>query len=384
MLSRSVRVKLTAFVIVGLLATTYLAVKYLGVGSFGGDYRVSVQLTEAGGLFENGEVTYRGVPVGRIDSLRATSDGVEVVLRLDGGGPEIPADAAVTVANRSAIGEQYLDLAGQGTGGDKLADGDRIDATDAMLPPPIDELLTSGRSFLSSVPRDDLATVIDETYEWTRDGAEPLRQLNTTLSSFAETAEANFVVTASLIRNSGQVLDTQLASQESIRAFSKDLAVFAKAMEDSDAELRELIENTPQVAREFQKVIQQVGGPLGDLMANLVTPAQVFGINAAGVRNSMINLPEAMSIGWAVNGSQGLNFGLAQTYFDPKACTTGYGGTTVRPGLDTSKGEPFNLMAGCDVAPSSGTAVRGPKSVKEKKVRVNLRVADDLSKLMGR
>ncbi|MFS3129383.1 MlaD family protein [Nocardioides sp. Bht2] len=382
MLSRTVRVKLTAFVIVGLLATSYLAVKYLGVGSFGGDYRVSVQLPEAGGLFENGEVTYRGVPVGRVESLRATRDGVKVVLRLDGGGPDIPADVDVAVVNRSAIGEQYLQLAGEDGADDLLKNGDWIDGTNAVLPPPMDDLLFSTRNFLNSVPKDDLATVIDEVYEWTRDGAEPLRQLNTTLSSFAETAQANFVVTSSLIRNSGQVLDTQLASQASIKAFSRDLAVFAKAMEESDTEIRKLIENTPQVAREFQKVIQQVGGPLGELMANLVTPAQVFGVNAAGVRNSMINLPDAMSIGWAVTTSQGLNLGLAQTYFDPAACTSGYGGTQLRPGVETSKGQPFNTMAGCTAAPSTGTGVRGTKSLKTP--RVNLRMADDLGQLMGR
>lgn len=381
MLNRSVRFKLIAFVIIGVLATGFLGVRYLGVGTFGGDYRVSVSLTEAGGLFENGEVTYRGVPVGRIDDLRATPDGVDVVLRIDGDARPIPDDVQVVVANRSAIGEQYLDLRGEESD-DHLADGDHIDAAGAELPPRIDVLLRSGRDFLGSVPRDDLATVIDETYEWTRGGAQPLRQVNSTLQDFAVTAEANFLVTASLIRNSGQVLDTQLASQESIRAFSRDLSLLAETMRTSDGDLRRLIRNTPAAAREFQKVIREVGGPLGSLMANLITPAQVFGVNASGVEDAMIRMPEAFSIGWAINSSRGLNMGLAQTYFDPLPCTRGYQGTPVRPGLKTSKGEPFNLEAGCTTSPSSGANVRGPKSV-QSAPPVKMRVATSIDELMG-
>src|SRR5690606_32344621 len=145
-----------------------------------------------------------------------------------------------------------------------------------------------------------------------------------TLQDFAVTAEANFLVTASLIRNSGQVLDTQLDAQESIRSFSQDLSLLAETLRTSDGDFRELIRNTPEAAREFQKVIQEVGGPLGSLMANLITPAQVFGVNASGVEDAMIRMPEAFSIGWAINSSQGLNMGLAQTYFDPLPCTSGY------------------------------------------------------------
>lgn len=383
MLSTTIRFKLVAFVLVGLLASGYLAVKYLGVGRFGGEYRVSASLSETGGLFENGEVTYRGVPVGRIDDLRATSDGVEVVLRIAGDAPAIPSDVQVVVANRSAIGEQYLDLRGSDQQGDQLSDGDRISGADAQLPPSIDRLLRSGRDFLESVPRDDLATVIDETYEWTRDGSESLRRLTSTLGSFAETAEANFLVTSSLIRNSGKVLDTQLAAQESIRSFSKDLALLADTMATSDSDLRELIASTPKTVREFQRVIQQIGGPLGALMGNLITPAQVFGINASGVEDAMIRLPEAFSIGWAINSSKGLNMGLAQTYFDPLPCTTGYEATDVRPGLETTPGKPFNTEAGCDLDPSSGANVRGPKSVKSGPP-VRVRVPSNMAELMGR
>src|SRR3546814_10712194 len=109
-------------------------------------------------------------------------------------------------------------------------------------------------------------------------------------------------------------------------------------------------------------------------MANLVTTAQIFGINSDGVEDALIRLPDAISAGYAVTNSQGLNLGLVQTYFDPLPCTSGYGTTEVRPGLESDPGKPLNTRAGCKLAPSSGANVRGPRRVS---------VASEPSDLLG-
>ncbi|MFI5430108.1 MlaD family protein [Aeromicrobium sp. UC242_57] len=69
MLTGRIKIKLVAFAVIGALATLYLGVKYVGLNVFGGGYSVTVALPDAGGTFANGEVTYRGVPVGRIKEL---------------------------------------------------------------------------------------------------------------------------------------------------------------------------------------------------------------------------------------------------------------------------------------------------------------------------
>ncbi|MBY8852911.1 MlaD family protein, partial [Saccharothrix sp. MB29] len=61
-----------------------------------------------------GEVTYRGVPVGRVGPIRLVDRRVEVELRITAGAPPIPADLEAVVANRSAVGEQYVDLRPRG------------------------------------------------------------------------------------------------------------------------------------------------------------------------------------------------------------------------------------------------------------------------------
>ena len=363
MLAARTKAQLIAFVVIGLLATTYLGTKYVGINLFGSGYNVTVVLPDAGGIFDNGEVTYRGVPVGRIKDLNATKNGMEARLHIDEDAPPIPADVAIKVANRSAIGEQYIDLRSESTGGRTLTDGARIEGSAASLPPAIDEVLRTGRDFIGSVPADSLTTVIDETYDAAQGSSGHLTRLLKTSQEFVETADKNFLVTEGLINNSATVLSTQQDSAASIKSFSSDLSLLATTLRSSNRNLRTLIANSPAAAREINRLFNEVGRPLGVLMGNLVSTAQIFGTNSAGVEDALIRVPEVISIGWAVNGSKGINVGLVQTYFNPEPCTSGYGGTEVRPGLDTSEGEPYNTKAGCTVSPSSGTAVRGPRSV---------------------
>lgn len=384
MLARSARIKLVAFVVVGLLATAYLGARYAGLDAFNSGYRVSVSLPDAGGLFVNGEVTYRGVPVGKIEKLVASTDGVKATLKINSSAPPLPADVTVHVADRSAIGEQYLDLAGSSTKGSHLRDGDRLTATAADLPPDLNALLSDASDFAGSVPTDDLETVIDEGYNLAQGtAAGDLRRLLSTSKTFEKQADDNFLASSALIRSSDTVLATQERSAKQIRSYSGDLSLLAHAMTDSDKDLRTLLQRTPGSANQLTKLVQDVGTPLGLLMNNLVPTATTFGDNATDLKDSLIRAPEAFSIGWAINTPKGLNLGLVPTFFDPLPCTAGYAGTQLRTGLDTSAGQPLNLQAGCQ----SSSDVLGPAALGKVSTtgttRGRVSTADSLADLMG-
>ena len=84
-------------------------------------YEVSVELERSGGIFERAEVTYRGVTVGRVRAVDFRQDGVTAVLAIDEQW-RIPDDLTVAVHNRSAVGEQYVDLVPSRDGGPFLDD----------------------------------------------------------------------------------------------------------------------------------------------------------------------------------------------------------------------------------------------------------------------
>jgi phospholipid/cholesterol/gamma-HCH transport system substrate-binding protein len=388
MLTFMTKTKVVIFVVIALCTTTFLAVHYVGLDRYYGGYEVTVDMPEAGGLFENSEVTYRGVPVGRVESLEADRDGARAVLRIKRGSPAMSADVQARVVDRSAIGEQYLDLRGGSTDGKKLGEGAHLTLTAADLPPSIDGLLRSSRDLVASIPSDDLNTVIDEGYEFTRGNGRNLARLLKTSTEFARTADRNFLTTVSLIDNSGQVLATQEATASSFKSFSSDLDLLAHSLEEQDDDWRSVVEQTPAAARQLDRLFSTVGQPLGQLMSNLVSTAEVFGANADGVKETMIKLPEGISITYAVMTSKGMKSGAQLSFFSPLPCVTGYESTEMRPGTDITPGKPFNTKAGCTAPVSSGTNVRGPQSVLGKKSSTGLRTttvssADDLQDLMG-
>lgn len=387
MLTRRVRIQVVAFVVIALAGVSFLGARYVGLDRVVGDsgYAVSVDLPETGGIFPNAEVTYRGVPVGRVSSVDLTGDGVRVHLRIESDAARIPADVDAVVANRSAIGEQYLDLRPRTTDGPFLGDRDVVEAGAQDLPPKVEVLLRNSRDLVRSVPEEDLRTVVDEFYLASRGSADDLRRLLSTSQDLIRTADRNFLVTQGLIDNSATVLDTQERSADDIAAFSADLELLTRTLRDSDGDLRRLIETTPAAAREIETLVDTVGGPLGVLMSNLVSTAQVFGTNAAGVQDVLITLPRVMSVGWVLDGPRGLRVGAVPTFFAPLPCTEGYGGTDVRPGSDTTPGAPLNEDAGCRTRDGS-TNVRGPGAAPPALPAVtptNVTVPDDLADLMG-
>lgn len=364
MITTRIRIQLILFVIIAAVGVTYLGVNYVGLDRYIRDNGIEakLELPEAGGIFANAEVTYRGVPVGRVGSLDLTSDGVVARLDIDEDAPPIPADVAAVVANRSAIGEQYVDLRPDSEDGPYLEDGSVIVGSEASLPPKVDNLLRNSRNFFESVPTDDLRTVVDELYDLTRDSHDPLRKLLETSGDLAITADKNFAATSSLIDSSATVLATQEASAQSIRAFSSNLRLFSTTLKSSDRDLSRLLAVAPDAAEEIDALFTRVGQPLGVVLGNLISTARVFGTNSKGVRSVMIQLPKVIDVGYNAIGPDGLRVALVNNFYAPLPCTAGYEGTELRQGLDTSNGEPLNVGAGCSAPPATGINVRGAQN----------------------
>ena len=70
---------------------------------------MTADFVAGGGLYKNANVTYRGVAVGRVESVGLNPNGVTAEMRLNSGTP-IPSNVTATVKSVSAVGEQYIDL----------------------------------------------------------------------------------------------------------------------------------------------------------------------------------------------------------------------------------------------------------------------------------
>jgi phospholipid/cholesterol/gamma-HCH transport system substrate-binding protein len=166
MLTRRIKIQLLVFAAVSLAAGTIMFFNYMQVPTafFGVDrYTVTVQLPQAGGLYPEGNVTYRGVEVGRVRDVRLTGGGAEAVLQLDSD-VHIPADLSAQVHSVSAVGEQYVELLPRAGEGPSLQNGDVIPVDRTYVPPNLNSLLQATNRGLSVIPRENLKTVVDDSY----------------------------------------------------------------------------------------------------------------------------------------------------------------------------------------------------------------------------
>lgn len=113
---------LALLVVVSIALGLYLFVGVLRLNPLVDRDTVTVNLSRSGGLQANSAVLYNGVEVGRVQSIDTAAGGLRAVLRIDGE-RQIPADATITVANLSLVGEQYLQFASTAGRGPYIADG---------------------------------------------------------------------------------------------------------------------------------------------------------------------------------------------------------------------------------------------------------------------
>jgi phospholipid/cholesterol/gamma-HCH transport system substrate-binding protein len=362
MLTTATRIRAVAFVVIALVVIAYTGIRYADLGHyFGvrGYYVVRVDLDQAGGVFTHAEVTYRGVPVGRVGPMRLTADGIQVDLHIDDSAPPIPAGTKVVVANRSAVGEQYLDLRPESTGGPYLVDGSTIDRAETATPLPVTTLLTTVDRFAASVPPQSLRTVVDELEKAFAGQGQNLQVLLDTGGSYTATAAANIGPTAKLIDSSQTVLATQRASSDALTSFSRDLRLLAEQLDASDTDLRRLIATAPQATDQLAALLREADPALSVMLANLLTTSDLALTRQAGIEQTLVLLPAVVAAGNTAVTSAGANFGLALTFFNPLPCTAGYGSTAYRNGLDTSPGKGLNTQARCASPAASGINVRG-------------------------
>ncbi len=256
MISRLVRIQLLAFGAITVLGVGYAGADYVGLGNqvFEPGYTVRADLPETGGIFTNAEVTYRGVPVGRVGAIHLESDGVLVDLNLQHG-TRIPANALAVVADRSAVGEQYVDLQPRSDGGPYLSGGSTIARAQTRIPLPTTDLMVSLDRLVNSVNKNDLTITIDELGAAFNGTGPDLQRLIDSGNALIKTGYDNLPQTTALIQQSGTVLRTQADEGSAITSFSRDLAALTGQIWDSDPDLRTVLDSGVTAANQLQNLL---------------------------------------------------------------------------------------------------------------------------------
>ncbi|CAM3336155.1 MlaD family protein [Nocardioides dubius] len=336
MITRRTRIQLTVFALITVLGVAFVGARYARLDRLFLDtsYTVVAHFPDSGGIFAGAGVTYRGTTIGRVGELKLTDEGVDVHLEIDNKWDEIPADTIAQVANRSAVGEQYVDLQPNVSDGPYLRDDSQIAEPNTRIPIPAAKLIADVATTAGSVDRDALRTVIEELGLAFDGTGEDLAQIIDTSNSFIETADANFDLTTSLIRDSNKVLGTQLDLAQSIKSFATNLDLFTTTLAGSDKDLRTVIDSGSEAANTLRRFIEENDIDLTSLLNNLRTTSEVVVKRLDGVEHLLAIYPYVVEAGMTVvskdpeTGLMDAHFGLILT--PHQLCHKGYEGTDQR------------------------------------------------------
>ena len=331
--TRQMMIQLVIFSVVALTAVAIMVFGYmrlpqlLGVGQ----YRVTLELPETGGLYDRANVTYRGSQVGIVDSVALTDTGVAAVLSLDSG-VSIPADLIAEVRSQSAVGEQFVQLLPQSGDGPELRNGDEIPVDRVRMPPDVNTVLDLTNEGLAAIPKDNLRTVIDEAYIAVGGLGPDLRRLVNGSTTLAIDARDNLDSLTTLIDDVQPVLNSQTDTSDSIQAWARNLAGITGQLQQEDASVAGILDRGPGAAEEVRALFDQLQPTLPIVLANLVSTGEVAVAYQAGLEQLLVLLPQGTAVTQAIgvpkNGTKqdymgdSLVFNLNLNV--PPPCTTGF------------------------------------------------------------
>lgn len=364
MISRTTKLQLAVFALITMIGCSYVGAKYAELDKYFVDdsYQVTASFGESGGIFEGAEVTYRGVGVGRVTDMQLSPSGVDVVMDIDHASDPIPSDVVAAVHNRSAVGEQYVDLLPQRTGEPYLHEGSVIERPDTRTPLPTTTLLTNLDQMVNSVGRQDLRTVVDEFGKAFGGTGEDIGRIIDTSNSYIETADNHFDMTSRLIRDGRTVLQTQIDSASAIDTFATNLAKFSDTLVRSDRDIRHVIDSGSTAANAMRSLIRENRAGLSQMFNNFVTNGEITVRRLHGIEQVLVLYPYVVEGGFTVlakdpeTGLYDAHFGMIMTS-EPHVCDDGYQSTNQRPPQNLEE-VPFNTEAHCE-EPQAKSNARG-------------------------
>jgi phospholipid/cholesterol/gamma-HCH transport system substrate-binding protein len=333
-LDRRVKIQLVILSVIALVALAVMSLHFVKLPAmlFGvGRYTVTMELPQSGGLYQTGNVTYRGTEVGRVQSVHLTNTGVAAVLSLKSG-IEIPRDLKAEVHSQSAIGESYVELLPRNGTSPPLKDGDVIPLANTSVPPDINALLSAANTALQAIPHDNLKTVIDESYTAVGGLGPELSRIVKGGSNLAIDARKNLDPLVALIDQFQPVADSQIQTSDAIQAWAAHLATVTTELQNHDEAVAGVIDNGGPALGEARQLIERLQPTLPILLANLVSVAQVALTYQNDIESLLVIFPESINAEQAgilgnLNTKQAykgqyLSFNLNINL--PPPCTTGF------------------------------------------------------------
>jgi phospholipid/cholesterol/gamma-HCH transport system substrate-binding protein len=368
MIDRLTRMQLMIFGVVTVLTVGAISMFYLhlpaavGIGT----YHVNANFVTGGGLYQNANVTYRGVTVGRVESVGLASDGVVANLRLNSD-TSIPDNVIATVKSVSAVGEQYIDLVPPAdASASKLRNNASIDQKNTRVGQDIAGLLATADTLVSSVSNSRLQDLLRETFKAFNGSGPELARLIESSRLLVDEANGNYDQTSKLIDQAGPFLEAQMRSGDNIRSLADGLARFTGEVNNADPQLRAVLKTVPGATAEANTAFSGIRPTFPVLAANLANFGRIGVIYNKSIEQALVIFPALLAalntVAGGVPSDEGGKLDFKIDLGDPPPCSTGFlPPTQIRSPADlTLRDLPTDMY--CKTAHNDPAVVRGARN----------------------
>lgn len=368
MLTRLTRLQLMIFAAVTVLTVGTMSVFYLRVpAAVGiGSYRVTANFEAGGGLYPNANVAYRGVTIGRVESLGLSAGGVVARMRLNSG-TAVPDNVTATVKSVSAVGEQYIDLVPpEHPSPTTLRNGSDIGMERTAVGQDITGLLHQADGLVSSVGNSRLQDLLRETFRAFNGSGPELARLIQSSRLLVDEANANYDQVNRLIDQAGPFLDAQIRSGDGIRSLADGVARLSGDVAGADAAMRSVLQTVPGAAGAANTTFDGIRPTFPMLAANLANVGRIGVIYHKSIEQALVIFPALIAalntVAGGVPADEGGKLDFKVDLGDPPPCSVGFiPPPQIRSPADTTLRDLPNDLY-CKVPQNDPSAVRGARN----------------------
>ena len=312
-------VNLLLVAVIGVVSIAWAAVGLAGI-RFTKPKTITVELAQTGGALPGAEVSYLGVPVGKVSSARLTPNSVELKLSVRPKGP-MARNLRADVRQKSSLGEPFVNLSpvDPPQQGPRLAassdpNGMVIPIDRTSSPQPLYNLLGNLNNVLSNMNPADLSG-LSQGLSGLVGHEDDIRNGLAAWAQVGDVLGQHHAELGDLLSASAQLTSALDANRDQLAGAISGYARLGQTLANHTAELQDILKKGAQFGTVGNSLLTEANAPLKNgLLPGLDTTFHTLATRPQKVRDQIYWVPEFMErVGYVLDGTT-MNIGVGNSF----------------------------------------------------------------------
>jgi phospholipid/cholesterol/gamma-HCH transport system substrate-binding protein len=294
MIAEKTRIKLNVITFMVLAVALIYAMATQVLSILEDRYSVYAIFPDAGGVFTNQEVTYRGITVGQVGGMEIVEKGVKIELEIFKEYQVPKENTEARVMFKSAVGEQFVDLLPGSDEGPYFENGDKIPLSQTSIPVSTQELLSTLEAVLRGVPPEDLKGAVDALGIGLTGTGPDLATILESVADLSTLFAERAPEVQSLLRHGTEVGGAFLDSREEFITAIRRLVSVSDSLAGSTGDLERLMKGGNLTADEVIRLLRENKEAVNRFIVEFAEVNALQAEHAGDLSKLFVHLPSAL------------------------------------------------------------------------------------------